>query len=391
MCCDKEEEQNKSGEIQARRVYFPSEQLGGGGGKKKKRRPKKKNPRNWTTEASYVDKKTDRDAMYCGWCDQVLFCWRAELLWNARNQQDTQRERSAPPAAAPNHIDICFQLEGFFGGFFFNSFLLFCLFGWFFVYSLNGRRRREQGLHPWRQAAASSTRLKLEAHGAQPSYCCSHSAAFAEQCVTPFTRNLRIFRWESMSCSFIISYRMCILAQPSNYINLRKGSVVFFLLKKKRKKERNVCIRLHCHHLEYIKYNPAVSCRSLDSWKSSVLFCKLSPWAFNTGHGWYVWCKILHFYVSGLCCKRCSWKTWNWESVAHQRSLSAASVSDPQLWSVRLAWDSFSQQTLRWEIWLLFWNVWRDPAGCLNTSSEPQNQQDTFDSDMIRFSYNENS
>lgn len=67
LCCDKEEEQNKSGEFRAAARIFPLSDDGGG-----ERDPQ--NNRNWTTEASYVDKKPDRDAMYCSWCDQGPSC-----------------------------------------------------------------------------------------------------------------------------------------------------------------------------------------------------------------------------------------------------------------------------------------------------------------------------
>lgn len=68
LCCDKEEEQNKSGEFRAAARIFPLSDDG-----KKKERPPQNN-RNWTTVASYVDKKPDRDAMYCSWCDQGPSC-----------------------------------------------------------------------------------------------------------------------------------------------------------------------------------------------------------------------------------------------------------------------------------------------------------------------------
>lgn len=66
ICSAVKEERSRTKAAKFKRGAY-SQQLGG------KTQKKKKNG-NWTTEASYVDKKPDRGAMYCCWCDQVLSC-----------------------------------------------------------------------------------------------------------------------------------------------------------------------------------------------------------------------------------------------------------------------------------------------------------------------------
>lgn len=166
-------------------------------------------------------------------CHVLRLVWPGPLLLtslaplNAPNQQDTPtwEERSAPPAARPNHTeDIGFQLLLVF---FFNS-LVFCLFVCF-----TWRSPQTQTGAPSVKAggggggAASSTRLKLEPHGRTPSYCCSHSAAFAEQCVTPFTYKLRISPWKAWAG--LLSLRV---GSKQQVYQFKEGKHCFSLFKK---------------------------------------------------------------------------------------------------------------------------------------------------------------
>lgn len=64
----KKRSRTKAANFEQRRVFSLSAMM-----EKKKRDPPQNN-RNWTTVASYVDKKPDRDAMYCSWCDQGPSC-----------------------------------------------------------------------------------------------------------------------------------------------------------------------------------------------------------------------------------------------------------------------------------------------------------------------------
>jgi len=102
--------------------------------------------------------------------------WRALLLWtfSRQNQQDTQR-RSAPPVTAPIHTMEIWVLT--------SVSLLWC-------------KRTPQSTNAVSVWTALSMRWNTTARGCAawraPSCCCSHSVAFAEQCVIPFTSKLRI-------------------------------------------------------------------------------------------------------------------------------------------------------------------------------------------------------
>lgn len=109
---------------------------------------------------------------------------------------------------------------------FFNS-LVFCLFVCFTRRSPQTQTGAPSVKAGGGGGAASSTRLKLEPHGRTPSYCCSHSAAFAEQCVTPFTYKLRISPWKAWAG--LLSLRV---GSKQQVYQFKEGKHCFSLFKK---------------------------------------------------------------------------------------------------------------------------------------------------------------
>lgn len=146
--------------------------------------------------------------MYCGWCDEVFSCWPAVLLCTlAINRIHNVRGALPPPQSRITPRTIL-------STFFLTPSWVFCLVG-LFLYSFDGSIRGGR-----RRQSCVVDAVNAGAARCSPSYCCSHSATFAEQCVTPFTHNLRIFLWKAWAglSSF---HRMRKFPQSTKYTNLR--------------------------------------------------------------------------------------------------------------------------------------------------------------------------